>query len=311
MKKFLALLAATLMLLGAITGCQSKEASTTNSGAGKSGDTSKQTGDDTSKASESYFKWDGTVITGLTESGLKQKVLIIPRKATAIPKPILDVDETAEEITFLNDNIVLGEGALSCCHTLTTVTLPKNMKEMANNLLEKNSMLTHVVLPEGLSKIGVGAFGGDTNLNSIEIPSSVKEIGGCAFENCSALKSVVIPDSVTILGKGAFRDCSALEKATLPNKLKVIDEVTFKNCAALATISIPDSITTIGLQAFWGDEVLKSMTIPATVTSIGNEAFDTDAGDKAKKVLKVKKGSYADTEFDLFTDDSNCTKEYY
>ena len=86
-----------------------------------------------------------------------------------------------------NNVVIIGDGAFSGCHELTSVTIPNSVK-----------------------RIGKNAFWFCKSLKSIEIPDSVTNIGRIAFWNCDGLKSVTIS-----------KHCN-IEKNSFPQNCKII-----------------------------------------------------------------------------------------
>ena len=166
----------------------------------------------------------------------------------------------------------IGNGALSCCASLTSVTIPDSVTSIGNWAFNSCSSLTSVTIPNSVLSIGDAAFNDCYSLMSMTIPDSVTSIGGSAFFECTSLTSVTIPDSVTSIGNWAFYYCVSLTSVTIPDSLTSIGYMTFAFCRSLTNITIPDSIMSIGDSAFYASGV-KNVTIPSSVTSIGDRAF--------------------------------------
>ena len=114
---------------------------------------------------------DGTTISGLTEEGKKQTVLVIPERAKSL-EGLTFSDSAVEEVSFASDHDI-GLG--------TTFTVAKNIKK--------------VTLPAELSVISFAAFGGCDGIGSITIPAGVTKIDKYAFNCCSNLKEVIFEGS--------------------------------------------------------------------------------------------------------------------
>jgi len=110
-----------------------------------------------------------------------------------IPSNVKSIDEYAyeqcEELTevYVPTGTQLGEGVFSSCKKLKTISLPSDLTDIPNLLLQSCS-----------------------SLNSITLPSTVSSIGDDVFRNCSSLKSIVIPATVTRIGSYAFYKCTNL-----------------------------------------------------------------------------------------------------
>lgn len=194
------------------------------------------------------FTYEGTVVTGLSENGIKKRKvnrnLVIPDK-TPNGEYVAELASTAESYGLFGAE---GEG-------FDTVTLPAR-----------------------LQKIGNRAFM-DNGIQSIEFPGTLKEIGMAAFQQ-NNLVTIILPDSVTTMGGGAFGSNPMIEKVILSKGLTEIAAGAFgcsdaKNYMTKFTeITIPEGITSIGVNAFAGNN-FRNIVIPSTVKSIGNFAFST------------------------------------
>ena len=68
-----------------------------------------------------------------------------------------------------------------------------------------NSTLTSITIPEGVTEIAYYAFDGCTSLTNVTIPEGVTYIGNKAFIGCTSLKSVSLPASLTECGEAFYR----------------------------------------------------------------------------------------------------------
>ena len=162
---------------------------------------------------------------------------------------------------------------LSCCTSITKVTLPDTLKTIDSNAFYGCSSLTEIVIPDGVTSIGSSAFYGCSSLTEIVIPESVRSIGDHAFRSCSNLTSVIIPDSVTSIGSYAFQGCSSLTEIVIPDSVTSINQSTFSRCVNLARVKLGDGVTSIGSYAFSTCKNLTRVEIPDSVVSIGSYAF--------------------------------------
>ena len=91
---------------------------------------------------------------------------------------------------------------------LTTVTLPKNMKEI-RYLTFANNQLTSIDIPSSVTVIGSGAFCGN-KLTEVTIPENVTRINACAFAN-NMISKINFSNS----GKLAIIEAAAFSKNLL------------------------------------------------------------------------------------------------
>lgn len=67
-----------------------------------------------------------------------------------------------------------------------------------------NSTLTSITIPEGVTEIAYYAFDGCTSLTNVTIPEGVTYIGNKAFIGCTSLKSVSLPASLTVCDRAFY-----------------------------------------------------------------------------------------------------------
>lgn len=209
--------------------------------------------DDTQNPNQTWtiddFTVEGTVITGLSESG-------IAKRATNKDLVIPDFNSNGEYITEIAAAEPGGNGLFST----------------------ETEQFETVALPNELEKIGNFAFQ-NSGLKEVQFPARLKEIGISAF-SMNELTSVILPDTVTTLGGGAFSSNPKLERISLSKGLTEIPAGAF-GCSdrynwmeKLTSIDIPNGITSIGVNAFAGNN-FHEIVIPGSVKSIGNYAFST------------------------------------
>ena len=73
---------------------------------------------------------------------------------------------------------------------LSSYTIHKDTKVIANSAFNRCSSLTSIVIPDGVISIDISAFYGCSSLTEIVIPDSITSIGSSAFSYCSSLKDV-------------------------------------------------------------------------------------------------------------------------
>ena len=164
--------------------------------------------------------------------------------------------------------------------TLTTINIPKSIKEIPAECFYSCSLLTNVTLVEGLERIGSNGFEDCSSLVSIKIPTSVTVIAYACFYNCTSLKTINIPSGVTKLSGSCFEDCTSLNGVTIPSKVTSIEYRCFENCSSWSgTLSLPANLTSIGYSAFAGCVSLTgTLVLPSKITSIGYSAFQNCSG---------------------------------
>lgn len=164
--------------------------------------------------------------------------------------------------------------------TLTTINIPKSIKEIPAECFYRCSLLTNVTLVKGLERIGSNGFESCSSLVSIEIPTGVTVIEYACFYNCTSLKTIIIPSEVTKLSDRCFEDCTSLNGVQIPTTVTTIGNNCFNNCSGWSgTLGLPANLTTIGYSAFKGCASLTgTLVLPSKITSIGHSAFQNCSG---------------------------------
>ncbi len=206
------------------------------------------------------FTVDGTVITGLSESGIAKRAL---NKNLFIP----NYNKAGKPITGIADSDNLSGGLFATA----------------------DEKFESVRFPGWLKKIGANAFS-QAGLKDVVFPAQLEEIGISAFKG-NDFSSVILPDTVTALGKEAFASNPALERISLSKGLTEIPDYAF-GCDAmekLTGIDIPDTIIKIGTGAFAGNN-FHEINIPSSVTEIASLAFSTKSTFKDECALTLPEG---------------------
>lgn len=205
-----------------------------------------------------HFAFDGTTITGLSESG---KIKIQNDTNLVLP----DQNAAGEDVTAIG-NGTNGVGTFGYKAADGTVYAPDSVK-----------------LPAKLESIGNFAFSAvvDTKtsevkhgVKEVEFPETLKIIGNTAFQN-APLTEVSLPDSVTSVGSGAFTNTEQatihIEKVKLSKGMTAIPVSMFTN-QKVKNVEIPEGIKTIGKRAFAGNRV-ETLKLSGTVEKIDEYAF--------------------------------------
>lgn len=117
--------------------------------------------------------------------------------------------------------------------TITSITLPEGITEIAGSAFWSCAALQSVNIPDGVSKIGESAFCGCIMLKNINFPDTLRTIGNYALFKCNSLQSLIIPEGVIEIGLAAFANCILLETVELPasvNEIKSDKRLYYKGC---------------------------------------------------------------------------------
>jgi len=212
------------------------------------------------RAQDDYLDYNYTTNNGtITISGYWE-----PGGAVTIPAAI-----AGRPVTSL-------DGAFVDCASLTSVTIPNTVTNIAKAVFEGCANRSGVTLPNSVTSIRDQAFDKCAKLTSITIPDSVTSIGDAAFES-TGLTSVTIPGSVTYIYGIAFQFCANLTTVTIDRGVNVIDTGAFNGCAGLTNVTFPGSVTFIGDYAFSGCTRLASVCFEGDAPrSFGHHVFDCD-----------------------------------
>lgn len=140
-----------------------------------------------------------------------------------------------------------------------------------NNFYGEN--LTSITLPKCVKEIDKDAFNGHSKLRSIEMPDCITSIGERAFLCCYGLQSVKLPQKLFRLGASSFQVCNKLRFVEIPGGVSTIDAQAFADCENLEDVKIGYGVSTIGEGAFFGCGSLKKIKMPSTIRCIKSKAF--------------------------------------
>ncbi len=163
--------------------------------------------------------------------------------------------------------------------SLTSVSLPSNLRSIGNSAFESCPALTSIDLSycTNLSLISEFAFYQCNKLESVDLSycSTLTEIQRYVFSDCSEITSVFLPNSLTEIGAIAFGRCSKLDLISFPSNLKNISVQAFKGCSALTSVDFSNctELTSIKANAFESCSALVSISFPRSLTTINANVF--------------------------------------
>lgn len=231
------------------------------------------------------FTYDGTTITGWSESGqLKRqtiRTLVLPDQTpdrqdiTAIGEAAFKIPDAEVEITKFGVNSPNG---------MTSVVLPEKATVIGKEAFSQNALVR--VDFTGITSIGGSAFYGNDLVEAI-LPDTVTELGDGAF-SANDITEVRLSSGVTVIPAGAFSMNIRLDHVTIPNTVTEIGQTAFAG-ARLTSLEIPNSVTKIGMKAFHLHH-LSSLVIPGSVKEIGESAFEGTYKATTLKTLVLEEG---------------------
>lgn len=195
--------------------------------------------------------FENITLEGLTETGKKQKKLVIPEGVTTILKDAF-MDSEATEIVLPDSLAYIPPRLFHGLKKLEKAVMGKKAEIINYDVFSKCSSLKEVVIPESVTHISYYAFESCTSLERIVLPDTLDRFDCHAFAGCTALKEINIPEGVEGLPEYLFDECGSLERITLPETLDQICEGAFYDCAGLKTLVIPAGVSEIQKDAFSG-----------------------------------------------------------
>ena len=161
-------------------------------------------------------------------------------------------------VTMTDSVKEIGHLAFESCKKLEYIRLSDNI-EVLNEAIVAQTNISSIVLPKNLKETRYDVFLGCTSLRSLHIPEQVTDIRDCLIWECTGLEEITVdPNNPVYHSDG---NC-------------IIKTATKTVVAGCNTSVIPDdgSVTTIGGNAFIGMSFSK-ITIPKTITCIETGAF--------------------------------------
>lgn len=266
------------------------------------------------------FTFDGTTITGLSESGIAKRKdnreLVLPDKTpdgkyvTAIGKATTDTglfataDEQFTKVTLPAKLETIGDKAF-VNNGITKVEFPKTLKSIGIAAFQRNK-LESVILPDSVTTLGGGAFGTNATIKKIVLSKGLTEIAAGAF-GCSdasnfmtGLTELTIPEGITKIGQNAFAG-NNIHNIVIPSTVKTIDRFAFSTKEYLTdpcTLTLSEGLEKIGADAF-RNKSIASVVLPTTLQKIEKTTFKREyssGADSGKTKLYVStEEQYNDT----------------
>jgi len=131
------------------------------------------------------------------------------------------------------------------CKSLEYIDIPKNVSIIGNNAFKNCHTIRTITLPKNESFfLGINAFTQCINLESVIIHSDIRRLDK-TFDGCKKLVNITLPSTITSLGPYTFRNCKNLETITLPDSIQKCDESIFDGCIRLKNETLLKNITSV------------------------------------------------------------------
>ena len=109
---------------------------------------------------------------------------------------------------------------------------------LSDSAFEGCTSLSSVKLPKKLKQIGAYAFKGCRSLNNLKLPDNIKAVGKAAFAGCRSLPNQILPSSLTSLADSVFAGCQAFTTVELPLTISYIGSQAFEGCTKLTSFTV-------------------------------------------------------------------------
>lgn len=281
-KSIVSVVAAVIAMSFIVAGCGAGSGSGSGSGISSA------------KPNKDYFEWNDNYINGFSDSGKKQKEIIIPADCEGFYGS-LD-DGVCTKVSFESDKDIDISLSFSASPKLEYFVFPKNISSLSPMAFQDCTSLKSIDIPSGITELPSFAFAGCTSLTDVKLSDSLTTIGSYCFCEDTSLKSISLPSSLRVLDISVFAGCTSLTSVELPEGLEIIDDSVFDNCSAMTSLKIPSSVKEVGYDTILGSGIT-DLYIPADLEFT---SYETDSFYTADVVLTVhvSEGSWADLNFD-------------
>jgi len=197
------------------------------------------------------------------------------------------LDNQKGEFAFFRDFLIEHIG------TSAKITLPTNIKGLADLAFYYDENLKEVTIPGNVSDVAYRAFFYCTNLENVVIQEGVSKISEGAFEACDKLKTITVPASVKEVGNWSigyeWGGDDAIKAKTLPTI------ICYQNSAAhkyAVSNGIPYQFAGSNSNQETGAKKGTVVTVGTSkykVTDAGSVSYTGPTSKKAKKITIPKK----------------------
>lgn len=162
------------------------------------------------------------------------------------------------ELYYFTSLTKLSDDAFNGCTNLTTLRLPKTLKQIGARAFKDCSTIRQMNLPTTINVIGEEAFCGCTMMSALELPVELTAIESGTFKNCGQISTINLPLGIKRIGDEAFSGCQHLRTFTVstfqPAKITMGARVFDGSNASNATLNVMQGTKTFFSQTSpWND----------------------------------------------------------
>ncbi|MDE5599641.1 MAG: leucine-rich repeat domain-containing protein [Ureaplasma sp.] len=142
-----------------------------------------------SASSSSYFNFSGTILTSLTSSGKQQSSLTIPNTCTEIAANVFKDNGTITSITIPSSVRIIRYSAFENAWRLSSVTIREGVWKIEGWAF-KRCAFQSITLPKSVTQLDNNVFDSNSNLWYIYFNSTSITLGDRAISYCSNLRGI-------------------------------------------------------------------------------------------------------------------------
>ncbi|MBQ8877160.1 MAG: leucine-rich repeat domain-containing protein [Lachnospiraceae bacterium] len=208
--------------------------------------------------------------------------LLLAAAVAVTQVPVSDVEAVSTTSDFQMD----GTKLLKYTGTAEVVSIPDDIKEVAEEAFAGNDYLVKVTIGGDVEKIGYRAFAECEDLRTIEVGDSVTDIETAAFSNNPSLTHVSLGAGVRNMGSGVFAGDSLLHSVSVSESnpyLSYSDGALYDDEQTVLYAFMPDydkeiytlpgTVDEIKAYAFWGNPYIEYIRIDSALKNISPYAF--------------------------------------
>ena len=208
--------------------------------------------------------------------------LLLAAAVAVTQVPVSDVEAVSTTSDFQMD----GTKLLKYTGTAEVVSIPDDIKEVAEEAFAGNDHLVKVTIGGDVEKIGYRAFAECEDLRTIEVGDSVTDIETAAFSNNPSLTHVSLGAGVRNMGSGVFAGDSLLHSVSVSESnpyLSYSDGALYDDEQTVLYAFMPDydkeiytlpgTVDEIKAYAFWGNPYIEYIRIDSALKNISPYAF--------------------------------------